>query len=223
MTCLLLAVFGPSLQAATPVYDVEIIVFRNKLMTDAGEQWPSPAPGRQYSGKIFPQGEFTVLDRSLYQLDGVQRGLRNSSGYEVLLHRAWRQAGYDTAHAIAFPVKSSVGSGGYRVEGGVKLVLEHYLHLDVDLFLVAAGYTPQGQYPVEAQGAPVFELREKRRVRSREMHYFDHPRFGMIAMVTPYAAPEEEPEPEPAEEEEAPQAVGADEPAYSPNDDQLTR
>jgi hypothetical protein len=39
--------------------------------------------------------------------------------------------------------------------------------------------------------SPVFELREKRRIKSNVIHYFDHPHFGMIATVTPYVSPEE--------------------------------
>ena len=34
-----------------------------------------------------------------------------------------------------------------------------------------------------------YVLDEKRRVRSGELHYFDHPMFGVIAQVNPYAAP----------------------------------
>jgi hypothetical protein len=30
-------------------------------------------------------------------------------------------------------------------------------------------------------------LQEQRRLRSGELHYFDHPRFGLIVLVTPVA------------------------------------
>ncbi|MGB5299133.1 MAG: CsiV family protein, partial [Thiogranum sp.] len=45
-------------------------------------------------------------------------------------------------------------------------------------------------------GVPEIRLRQQRRMRSKELHYFDHPRFGVIALITPYQ-PEPEPEPEP--------------------------
>ena len=78
----------------------------------------------------------------------------------------------------------------------------------------------------DASGSPVYELSERRRIKkSGTVHYFDHPRFGMIATVTPYQSPqmqqqlqeEEEMEAAAAEEESA----ADDEPL--PDDDQLTR
>jgi hypothetical protein len=60
-------------------------------------------------------------------------------------------------------------------------------------------------------------------MRSRELHYFDHPRFGMIALVTPYDAPEDEPEPEPEAMAAEPEAADAPEADPKPADDQLTR
>lgn len=220
LVCLLLAGGSQTVQAAA-VYDVEIIVFRHKLVTDAGEHWPAVARTEPQGSGIMPQDGFGELDRSLYQLDGVRGGLRNSSGYEVLLHRAWRQVGYDAAHAIAYPINSNSESGRYHIEGSVKLVRERYLHLDVDLFLTAGGNAPPGQYSDGAGDARVYELNEKRRIRSRELHYFDHPRFGMIALVTPYDAPEDEPEPDTAVETMESETL--DEPADNGNDDQLTR
>jgi hypothetical protein len=53
-----------------------------------------------------------------------------------------------------------------------------------------------------------YRLSERRRIRSGELHYFDHPRFGVIARVTPYQAPDEPaapgPEAEPAPQDAAP-------------------
>jgi hypothetical protein len=222
IAALLLAGFHPAVVAAPPIYDVEIIVFRHKVKSDAGEQWTTPATGDLQPTRVFSQDEFTELARSLYQLDGVYGGLRNSSGYSVLFHRAWRQVGYDTAHAIAYPIHYA-GNGGDSIEGSVTLVRERYLHLDVDLLLMRASGVAPLQYADASSSAPAFRLREKRRMRSRELHYFDHPRFGMIAMVTPYNAPEDEPEPEPEEAAAEPEAEDMPVTGAGPDDDQLTR
>ena len=42
-------------------------------------------------------------------------------------------------------------------------------------------------------GVPEIRLKERRRMRSKELHYFDHPRFGVIALITPYTPPAEVP------------------------------
>ncbi len=74
----------------------------------------------------------------------------------------------------------------------------------------------------------MYELSEKRRIkRSGTLHYFDHPRFGMIAIVTPYQSPQMQQQ---LEDEEAATTGGCSgceesptERNLSPADDQLTR
>jgi hypothetical protein len=214
----LLVACNPVAVAGPPVYDVEIIIFRHNVMSDAGERTTTPAVSELRPTRVFSQDGFTELDRNQYQLDGIRGGLRNSSGYSVLFHRAWRQVGYDAAHAIAYPIHSLAENGRDSIDGSVTLIRERYLHLDVDLVLTQANGTAPATYAEGTDSRPAFRLLEKRRMRSREVHYFDHPRFGMIAVVTPYDAPEDEPEPEPEVSE-------ADIPVSGPipEDDQLTR
>jgi hypothetical protein len=219
----LLLAFTQAAVAAPAIYDVEIIIFRHNMKSDAGEQWTTPATSDLQPTRVFSQDEFTELARTLYRLDGIRGGLRNSSGYSVLFHRAWRQVGYDAAHAIAYPIHSFAENGRDSIEGSVTLVRERYLHLDVDLLLMKTSGAAPAQYSEGPNSAPAFRLREKRRMRSRELHYFDHPRFGMIAMVTPYDAPEDEPEPEPGEAATEPEAEDMPVTGPGPNDDQLTR
>lgn len=76
----------------------------------------------------------------------------------------------------------------------MRLSRSRFLHLALDL-----RYSPQGAAPAgplfsifgrEAESAPLYRLAQSRRVRSGELNYFDHPRFGAIVMLTPYPAPE---------------------------------
>jgi len=220
---LLAVVFNQAALAAPAVYDVEIIIFRNNAMSDAGEQWPAAVASDLQPTGVLSQDEFTELAPSLYQLDDIRGSLRNSSGYTVLLHRAWRQVGYDAAHAIAYPIHSLAGNGRDSIDGSVTLVRERYLHLDVDLLLTTAGSAAPARYSEGPVSRPAFRLHEKRRMRSRELHYFDHPRFGVIAMVTPYDAPEDEPEPEPEATAAEPGAADVPVSGPGPDNDQLTR
>lgn len=223
IAALLLVTFNQAVVAAPPIYDVEIIIFRNNSNSDAGEQWTTPATSNLSPARVFTQDQFTELSPSLYQLDGVRGGLRNSSGYTVLLHRAWRQVGYDAAHAIPYPIHSLAENGRDNIEGSVTLVRERYLHLDVDLLLMTASRAAPTQYADGTGSTPAFRLHEKRRMRSRELHYFDHPRFGMIAVVTPYDAPEDEPEPEPADTAAESETAHVPVSGAGPDNDQLTR
>ena len=212
--CVLLLAASLPVLAGPAIYDVEVVIFSNSTSGDNGERWSRPAGVSADTG-AFRANEFTELSRSQYRLNGISNALQQSSGYRVLFHRAWRQVASGRDTVAAYPVHSLVSGGDRSVEGNIRLVLERYLHLDVDLLQLSA----RGAGAVGS--APVYQLKEQRRIRSGELHYFDHPRFGMIARVTPYAAPEAATAAEPAPEDEPPPAAG--EPLPAPVDDQLTR
>lgn len=73
------------------------------------------------------------------------------------------------------------------LDGTVTVGLQRYLYLALDLV-----FQP-GDLPPLADGTPMppFRLTETRRVRSKELHYFDHPLFGVIVLITPRPAPPE--------------------------------
>lgn len=191
LACLLHAL--PAAAEAPRLYDVEIVVFSHLDGNADGELLQSRAAPAAAGGS-FPAGEFTELAGEFYTLNNIRGGLAASPGYRVLYHRAWRQLAYDRAHAVDYPVHTLADQGRYAVDGTVTLVRGRFLHLDVDLSLLeAAGRTVK--YSDDPGNLPLYRLTESRRIRSSELHYFDHPRFGVIARVTPVAATTEaEPE-----------------------------
>lgn len=94
------------------------------------------------------------------------------------------------------------------LDGTLRLSRARYLHVAADLVHHRAHATPMalGQSgavlddPLAPQVAELFRLQESRRMRSREIHYFDHPMFGLLVLVTPYQPAEPAPEEETAEE-----------------------
>lgn len=208
------------LASVPPIYDVEVIVFLNNNPHDNGETWPRPARHAMLNN-AFPEGEFTELDKSFYTLNNISYALDHSRDYSVLFHRAWRQLAYDRNEAVAYPVHSIIENGENSIEGTVKLMRERYLHLDLDLFLMSSNGNPEVHYSDDAHNVPLFELREKRRIKSTEVFYFDHPRFGVIARVTPYIPDDKTVE----TDAEGAQTGEADPPVSNPaaDEDQLTR
>jgi hypothetical protein len=201
---------APAFAVQPGSYDVEIVVFSYRQPDDSGEQWPTLSSGETGFSGINSRNQISELPVDAYKLNGISNGLRQSGSYAVLFHRAWRQPAYDNADAVGYPVHATTANGRNSIEGSVRLIRERFLHLDAEL-LMLSGNTPQA--------APVFELREKRRIKSNVVHYFDHPHFGMIATVTPYYSPAEAQQiqadsvKETAEETPVPPA----------DDDQLTR
>ena len=176
--------------AAARLYDVEIIIFRHDRQADQDEAWHTPDSTAGRASGQFREGRFTELSASRYRLNPVRYSLQRSDGYSVLFHRAWRQVAYGPSQAADYPVHSFSDDRRNSVEGTVRLERNRYLHLDVDLLLMNAADAAPGQYSGEPGSTPAFRLREKRRIKSSELHYFDHPRFGLLAVVTPYAAPQ---------------------------------
>ena len=74
--------------------------------------------------------------------------------------------------------------GGERpaVDGTVKVSLARYLHVALDLV-----YSRPGNDETAAPNADParFRLVSERRMRSGELHYFDHPLFGVLALIRP--------------------------------------
>lgn len=94
-------------------------------------------------------------------------------------------------------------AGGNRaiteVDGTVALVRGRYLHLHVDLVFrerarsiisraTITGYGDSGPFAAY----PTWHIGERREIRPGELQYFDHRRFGVIAVATPWLAPETE-------------------------------
>jgi len=224
LACLVLTpvLTHPAWAALPPIYDVELIIFINKYPNDDGEQWDTPDPDTIKPSGFFPEDHFTELATEFYTIENLSSALDRSGRYSVLFHRAWRQLAYDKEQAVAYPIHSLAENGRDSVEGIIKLVRERFLHLDVDVQLMSAAQGREVLYSDSPDRQPVFELIETRRIKSNVLHYFDHPRFGMIAKVTPYIPPEADITSE-EEEQEEPVADETGMDQLNPADDQLTR
>jgi hypothetical protein len=151
---------------STARYVVELIVFRQPGT-------PPPADAATTMPKVAVQpGRIDVLPQTEWQLANLDGGLRRSSGYRVLAHAAWAAT------------VSAYGSTAARLEdvqqdpaltGAVTVQRGQYLFVRVDLDYATAD-------------GGIYQLRERRRVKFNERHYFDHPAIGAIVVVSPTRA-----------------------------------
>lgn len=183
-----------------PVYRVELVVFRANAALGSPEDWAaesgaglatstdadpdasgsSPAAGADSA----PGSGVRLLPASEFQLDDVAARLRASGRYVPVAHIAWAQTASPWAKPIRIPVQS-VGLDVQGITGSVALERGQFLHLALDL-RYAMDDPPPG---LDAPAGTVFVLDDSHRVRLRERNYFDHPAFGVIALVTPDATP----------------------------------
>jgi hypothetical protein len=95
--------------------------------------------------------------------------------------------------------------GLYELEGQITVTLSRYLHTNAELVLrkpatpiemmqrgsdaTASEFDPMER--IEGQLLLNHSLNEKRRMRSKKLHYLDSPEFGMLVLITPYQAAEQ--------------------------------
>jgi hypothetical protein len=114
------------------------------------------------------------------------RKLRAIAAYEPLAHVGWVQPGLPETQAMPIDLKTL---GVLNPRGTVRVHLSRFLHITLDL-------TYQAQAAVAASAgaadgleeialAPQYRLTTTRSARSNELHYFDHPAFGVLVRVTP--------------------------------------
>ncbi len=179
-----------SADRATRQYDIELLVFQNLVDNDNGEIWPaadSPTWDERGAGHAGAGQQVHWLPESRYRMKAERNALNRSSRYRTLAYLAWRQPVVDRDNARALELPAPSRPGGAWVGGTVRVAVERFLHLYLDLQL----HLPAGAGPGGAQ----IRLTEQRRMRSKELHYFDNPRFGVIALITPYEPPAAEASP----------------------------
>lgn len=111
----------------------------------------------------------------------------------------------DTNPAISNTGLTSRMRGLYELEGQITIILSRYLHTKTELVLrkpasvntilqqgnALADNNESELLSMEGQLLLNYGLNEQRRMRSKKLHYLDHPEFGMLVLITPYEAAEE--------------------------------
>ncbi len=142
----------------SPGYTIEILVFRNG--SDAG------AIDAGAARPVITGDDMTPVAAQSRKLGGAAARL-NRNGLRVIGQASWRQdpSGWNSRRGV-----STARLGLTGVTGKVFFERGQYLHLGVDMVI--------------EDGGRRYRLNEVRRVRTDEIHYFDHPAVGVLAVVT---------------------------------------
>jgi hypothetical protein len=154
---------------------------------------------------------FELLREDDYTMNGIYRKLVNLDAYEPLVRAGWTQATFDKAVTAPIPLDRLAESPPW-LGGSLTLYLGRYLHLVVDLRMSADrsalsdDRTPDtptfGDRRLRRESVGIDEGRDRssspvqyhifedRIMKSGDLRYFDHPKFGMIAKVTRFEEPE---------------------------------
>ena len=190
---------------------VEILVFANDTSKITQESWPldkNSSPIHQ-GVNLKPTGEttdeFMQLPPKALSLTDAKQRLQQTAGKKILLHTGWRQILVDK-NGSSFVHLTGGGSlepkheeafknGSLReIEGTIRVSLSRFLHVDADLL-----YRKKMTVPAQNSGDPsstfssktpsqkiiTFRLTDTAKLRSNEAHYFDHPLYGVLVLVSP--------------------------------------
>lgn len=178
-------------QQAASTYNVELVIFRMASAQGGAENWSAEAAGAGVSiGAEGTSGGSQVgrfvanLPSSAFQLNDAESKLKSSGVYVPIAHVAWTQTASAWGRRSGLPLEQ-LGLAVAGLTGSVSLERGQYLHLGL-----ALSYAPASP-PAGAGAAPgtPFTLNESRRVKFYERNYYDHPAFGVIALVTPAQGP----------------------------------
>ncbi len=154
------------------------------------------APTQDPNVLILPLGSLRLADHA--------EKIRDSANHRLVYHGGWRQSDFseeaapymqiamgqqvpmftepadpDSLYLRGYPeppfdstvrLEQKVGTTLY---GGIKVWVGRFLHFDTLL-----SYTPPGS-------TVSFPMLSERRLRSRQLHYIDNPRFGIITKIFP--------------------------------------
>ena len=146
-------------------YHVEVIVFE-QLNTYTDEAWPetsfelsAPLSPSVSGERIHPAKNSTLIQTATR--------LNSSQDYRVLYHKSWQQPIMTKSKSQGVNIQSSDGS----VTGSIRFFKSTYLHAALDLQLMQGGQSPR--------------LIESRRIRSKKLYFYDHPKMGALLQITP--------------------------------------
>jgi hypothetical protein len=196
---------------AVTEYDFEMIIFEDKSgRYSNSEQWQhelresdtltTSAESLSQDGKPKPASKdssATVKRIKGIGLGGYAKKLKSSKRYNVLVHKAWRQAGLGHKDAFDIPIDSRPPGAtqqaiGTHIEGNIRIVLARYLHFYADMIYKQprTGAAPVW-YDPEARLYKQYPIKSHRRMRSKELHYLDHPMVGILIKAMPVKTKEE--------------------------------
>ena len=118
------------------------------------------------------------------------RKLEAIAAYEPLLHAGWVLPGLPEADSKPFDLKTL---GVVNPRGTVRVHLSRFLHITLDL-TYQARRLPRHRRQARATASTrscsrrSIDWTATRSARSTELHYFDHPAFGVLVRVTPVPA-----------------------------------
>ena len=177
-------------------YSVEYIIF--KINTSDGQQqepWtkePFSAPETAISfNTVKPSNRIKRLTPKQLQLHGAYNRLKRLASYAPIKHEGWLQELNEKDTIRPIHILKNMGNGA--LNGIITFRRGRFLHVDLDLQLNEQFENLSAQNSVsntvESTPTMLYRLKQTRRIKTGDLHYFDHPKFGVMIKVAKIDTP----------------------------------
>ncbi len=140
-----------------------------------------------------------------FAMEEIVQTLKRSRNYRVIDQNSWFQEIIDQSLASAVLIKTEIDDGDIVV-GEIKAYKKRFLHLDTNLYFAKESIDPssfekkvilkeqikKGEFVIDEINLFeneklefLYQINHSRKVRSKELHYVDHPKFGVIFQISP--------------------------------------
>jgi hypothetical protein len=203
-TLLTLLAIKISAAPAAKDYQIELIVFKFNNSDDVyKETWPNaqlniPANAIELTDDFNDSNNyyFKLLSKEQLKYTNESAKINNNSRYKVIAHMGWIQSKKDLL--LSKPIHITAGrmfnNQIPEINGIINFNLKKYVHVNFDLILnLPARATNDINKPFalltndNLQDNNIylqsFAINEQRRLKNKELNYFDNPAFGAILIV----------------------------------------
>lgn len=159
-------------------------------------------------------GGYKLLSSGSHRLSGIKAELEKSGDYQIIKHLAWRQPGLKKSRSkpvhiysgqdysdqfpermqskwtlddSGLPVNVEAAPQLLELDGTIKIALGRFFHIYTDLVYrqpTDIKSTLENQNVIESSLVD-YKISGHRRMRSRELHYIDHPKVGILVQINP--------------------------------------
>jgi len=165
---------------APKVYEIEVMVFQNiQPDLEGNELWVNERVNLELKD-IDKAVEATALPHEDSDLTKAREVIDNDSNYRILAHKQWVQNADPQSTARLVLLSSEDG----ELEGTFKFFISRFLHVDLNMIFQEKESKSMFQATSSDNSQQIaYQIRERRRIRSNEVQYFDHPKFGALVQI----------------------------------------
>jgi len=188
-------------------YEIELIIFENangRYLNS--EDWSyndslMKVQAEKFENDSSSDKEYKELGWKSAKLEKSLDRLLNNPNFKVLVNKRWKQTGLDRKDTLNIKIGSSQQSSDSSttereeiigninpqsnlepyITGDVRLIMSRYLHFNVNLKYFKPLLNNNAEYEFKT-----FPIVSERRMKSKEVHYIDHPLVGIVVLATPY-------------------------------------